>query len=441
MWRRFFPLIFLFSCVDGFISNWMYPNRLPLLYRDVLILGVYVLFLIREPTLVWAKRLRDRVGRSAWFLAMLFLCVGIIQAFNPLLPAVLVGFLGFKVLFFYWPLAMLAFAYTNSLGRAQRLAAAIVLFSIPINLFGLYQFWQGPEFLGAAFGPGFERATALAYIEEPESDESFVRVIGTFASTGQYTGFLLVNSMLTIALWFTAERRLTAVVWVGCSLLNVLGMLATGSRTGLVGLAMEVALVVILCRRTWRALAVAVAAAVGLYYGFTWLGESVVLRFESLGNVEMVRDRTLETTTQMFAMLLERYPLGRGLGTGSTASRHLLGEDSDDWDLVENDLSKLQLETGIVGVAAFYLFLTALGLRWLGRWRRSLVDPVLGFVAPLSAYCLTRIAFAFIVGGFDSPPGSVFFWALVGTVARLSVPAARVRPRAAEAPGLAETAS
>jgi len=45
------------------------------------------------------------------------------------------------------------------------------------------------------------------------------------------------------------------------------------------------------------------------------------------------------------------------------------------------------------------------------------------------------------VGGFDSPPSSVFFWALVGTVARLSVPAARVRTRAAEAPGLAETAS
>lgn len=440
MWRRLFPLIFLFSCVDGFISNWMYPNRLPLLYRDFLILGVYVMFLIREPALQWAIRLRERVGTAAWFLATAFLFVGAIQVFNPLLPSVLVGVLGFKILFFYWLLALLAFAYTDSLERARRLAATIVLFSIPLNLFGLYQFWQGPEFLLSAFGPGFERATTLAYIEELESEDSFVRVIGTFASTGQYTGFLLVNAMLAIALLFTAASRRTTAVWAGCSLLNVLAILATGSRTGLVGLAMEVVLVAILCRRTWRVLAVASVAAVGLYFGFTWLGENVALRFESLGNVEMVRHRTLETTTGMFVILLERYPLGRGLGTGSTASRHLLDEDSGDWELVENDLSKLQLETGIVGVGLFYLFLTALGLTWIRRWRRSLADPVLGFAAPLSAYCLTKMAFAFIVGGFDSPPGSVFFWALVGIVARLSAPAGGVRTPPAGALGVAETA-
>jgi hypothetical protein len=440
MWRRFFPLILLFSCVDGFISNWMYPDRLALLYRDVLILGVYVMFLLREPVSAWAGRLRERVGTPAWFLATAFLCVGVIQIVNPLLPGVLVGILGFKVLFFYWPLALLAFAYVDSLERARRLAATIVLFSIPINLFGLYQFWQGPEFLVSTFGPGFERATVLAHIEEIESEDSFVRVIATFASTGQYTGFLLVNSMLTIALFFTAERARAATIWTGCSLLNVLGMLATGSRGGLVGLAAEAALVVILYRRTWRPLAMAAVAAVGLYYGFGWLGGTVAQRFESLGNVEMVRQRTLETTSKMFAILLDRYPLGRGLGTGSTASRHLLGEDSGDWELVENDLSKLQLETGIVGVVAFYLFILALGMRWLGRWHRSADDRVLGFMVPLSACCLTKMAFAFITGGFDSPPGSVFFWVILGTVARLSALETRMDPGATETSAVARTA-
>jgi len=440
MWRRLFPLIFLFSCVDGFISNWMYPNRLPLLYRDFLILAVYVMFLVREPALQWTLRLRERIGTTAWLLATAFLCVGVIQVFNPLGPGLLVGLLGFKILFFYWPLALLAFAYTDSLERARRLAALIVLLSIPLNLFGLYQFWQGPEFLQSAFGPGFERATTMAYIEELESDESFVRVIATFASTGQYTAFLLVNSMLAIALFFTAGLRSAGALWAGCSLLNVLGMLVTGSRTGLAALAVEIVLVLVLYRRTWRVLAIGVVAAAGLYYGFIWLGENVALRFESLANVEMVRHRTLETTTGMFVMLLERYPFGRGLGTGSTASRHLLGEDNGDWELVENDPSKLQLETGILGVGVFYGLLIALGLRWLGRWRRSLVEPILGFAAPLSAYCLTKMAFAFIVGGFDSPPASVFFWALVGMVARLSASAGLVRTRPAVVPSVEETA-
>lgn len=134
----------------------------------------------------------------------------------------------------------------------------------------------------------------------------------------------------------------------------------------------------------------------------------------------MVRHRTLETTPAMFIDLIKEYPLGQGLGSGSTASRHILGEDSTDWQLVENDPSKLQLETGIFGVISFYLFVMTLSMRWIRRWHKPLDRATFDFVAPISAYCLTRLALSFVTGGFDSPPASVFFWALVGIVAKLS---------------------
>lgn len=419
-WRRVFPLIFLFACVDGFISNWLYPERLPLLYRDFLVLGVYLLFIGQEPVGAWIGQLRERVGRGPWLLMMSFMLVGLLQIFNPLLPSVPVGLLGFKVLFFYWPLALLAYAYVDTLERARGLFKTIVYFSVPINLFGLYQFWQGPEFLITTFGPGFERATIIAHIEGFGAEESFLRVIGTFASSGQFSQFLAMNAMLCVALLFSSARKRERLVFSGCAALTFLTMLATGSRGGLLILVLQAIAFGILHRRVRRAVVVASLATISLYFGFQWLGEGVIARFESLRDVEMVRHRTFETTPAMFSDLVKEYPFGQGLGSGSTASRHILGEDSTDWRLVENNPSKLQLETGILGVIFFYLFVMTLSMRWIRKWHKPLDRATFDFVAPIAAYCLTQFALSFVTGGFDSPPASVFFWALVGIVARLS---------------------
>jgi len=419
-WRRIFPLIFLFTCVDGFISNWLYPARLPLLYRDFLVLGVYLLFIGQEPVGAWIGQLRERVGRGPWLLLMSFMLVGLLQIFNPLLPSLLVGLLGFKVLFFYWPLALLAYANVDTLERVRVLFKTIVYFSVLINLFGLYQFWQGPEFLITTFGPGFERATIIAHIDGFRADESFLRVIGTFASSGQFSQFLAMNAMLCFALFFSSATKRERLVFSGCVTLTFVAMLATGSRGGLLILVLEAIAFGILHRRVRRAVVLASLAGTALYFGFQWLGEDVMARFESLRDVEMIRHRTLETTYAMFTDLLQEFSLGQGLGSGSPASRHILGDDSLEWRLVENDLSKLQLETGIFGVIFFYLFVMTLSMRWIRKWHKSLDSVTFDFVAPIAAYCLTRFALSFVTGGFDSPPASVFFWALVGIVARLS---------------------
>lgn len=420
-WRRLFPVIFMFTMVDGFITNWLYPARLPLLYRDFLILGVYVFFISQEPVMRWVSQLRKRMGPGAWFTAMSFMLVGLLQVFNPLSSGVLVGVLGFKVLFLYWPLAILAYAYVDSLDRARRLFKTIVYFSVPISLFGLYQFWQGPEFMSSTFGPGFERATVMAYIEGVPAAGSFLRVIGTFASTGQFSSFILINAMLCFALLFSTTNKRERLIISGCAVLSFLAMLATGSRGALAVLVIEAFVFALLCRRARNALVVASLMGMSLYYGFNWLGENVVTRFESLRDMEMIRHRTVETTSAMFADSVEEYPLGRGLGTASMASRHLLGEDSSGWAMVENYPSKLQTETGILGVLLFYLFLIVLNVRWLRRWLKPLEGPAFNLASALIAYCLTLFITSGLFGSLDSPPAAVFLWALIGIVARLSV--------------------
>jgi len=428
-WRRLFPVIFLFTMVDGFLSNWLYPARLPLLYRDFLIIGVYGLFISKEPLGKWVTHLRERVGPGAWFLAMSFMVLGVLQVLNPLSPDVLVWLLGLKVLFLYWPLAVLAYAYVDSLDRARGLLKAIVFFSVPINLFGLYQFWRGPEFLVSTFGPGFERATIMAFIEGVSSEESFLRVPGTFASTGQFSSFILINAMFCFGLLFSANDKRERLIVIGCAVLNFLAMLATGSRGGLAVLVVETSVFALLCHRARQALVVALLVGLTLYFGFNWLGESVVTRFESLRDVEMIRERTLDTTSGMFVEIFNEYPFGRGLGTASLASRHLLGEDSSGWAMVENYLSKLQMEMGILGVLLFYLLLGNLSFRWLRVWLTPLEGSARDLDLSLAAYCLTLFITGGVIGGFDTPPQSVFVWPLIGIAARLSVLPSVVRQK------------
>jgi O-antigen ligase len=419
-WRSIFPWVFLFSCVDGFIANWLYPDRLALLYRDFLVLGVYLLFLSREPAGKWLGQLRSRLGPGSWVFALSFLVVGILQVFNPLSPGVLVGLLGLKVQFLYWPLALLAFAWIEDLEKARSLLKTIVYLSIPINLFGLYQFWQGPEFLTATFGPGFERAIVVAHIEGISAEESFLRVIGTFASSGQYSSFLLINAMFCFALMFSTRNMREWVFFGGCAVLNFLALLATGSRGALLVLLAQAVMYAVLCHRARRVLIVASLVGLSLYYGFDWMGEPVARRFESARDISMIRHRTVETTAAMFVNVLDEYPLGKGLGTASNATRHLLGEDSTGWELVENHLTKLQMETGIFGVFFFYGVVVLLILRWVRRWHQPMGASTFDLIAPIAAYCLTALLLSFVIGGFDSPPQSVFFWALVGMVAKLS---------------------
>lgn len=422
-WRRLFPAVFLLTCVDGFISNWMYPDPWPLLYKDFFIIGVYLVFLVQEPVLQWVGQLRERMGPPAWFFALSFLLAGIFQIFNPGSDP-LVWLFGLKILFLYWPLAVLAYAYVDTPERARGLFKAIVYFSVPINLFGLYQFWQGPEFLIHTFGPGFERAIVMGWIEGVGPDPAFLRILGTFASTGQLSSFLLINAMLCLALLFSSDKKREMLIVYGCAALSFLTMLATGSRGALVVLVIEVTVFALLCGRARYTLAVASLLGVTLYYGFNWLGEGVMVRFQSLGDVEMVRHRTVDTTSAMFVETFNEYPFGRGLGTASIGARHLLGESSSGWSMVENYVSKLQMETGILGVLFFYLFLTFLSFRWLGDWLGFAPAPARDLEPALAAYCLSLFVTGGLFGALDTPPQAVFLWPLIGIAARLSVIAA-----------------
>ena len=112
--------------------------------------------------------------------------------------------------------------------------------------------------------------------------------------------------------------------------------------------------------------------------------------------------------------------MGRGLGSASQASRHLGGLEASTYELTENQPSKLQSETGLVGVVLFYVFVSLLLLRWFNLWLKTMDDRVYDTGVALSAYCFIQFTVAGVFFILDSPPVPIFLWTIVGMVARLS---------------------
>jgi len=417
-WRKLFPIIFLFSLVDGFISNLFYPAQLPFLYKDILIFIVYLLFFVtREPEKRWVSEFRRSVGPGAWYLAIALIFLGLLQIFNPRVPNMFVGMLGFKTMFFYWPLAILAYAYIDSLDSLKRFLRIIVYISIPICIFAIYQFWQGPDFMPRVFGEGFRRAIVIT--GGSRASAGFLRVFGTFASSGQFTQFLVINITFILGLLFSAVKMPEKVMLISCLVLNYITILCTGSRAGLLLLFPTTFLFVILCRWLWRSFFIALLLGISLNFGFNYLGKSVIGRFETVKDIEMVRSRTIETTFGMFGIYLKKYPFGKGMGTATTASRHLFKGRRTNIDFIENYPTKLQCEFGIIGVILFYLLLLSLFIHWLRHWVKLIDRQMYVVMTALTSYCWVMFAYA-LFGIIDNPPIGMFLWAEIGIAAKLA---------------------
>lgn len=415
-WCRLFPIIFLFSCVDGFISNWLYPAKLPFILKDIFILIVYIFFFItREPEKKWVFEFKSSVGSRTWYLAITLMLFGILQMFNPGVPGIPIAILGYKVMFFYWPLAVLAYAYVDSIDCLKHFMKTVVYFSIPICLFAIYQFFQGPDFMVRVFGEGFKRAIVMA----GGGREEFLRVFGTFASTGQLSAFLIINLMFILGLLFSSGRRFEKLTMIGCLILNYITILSTGSRGSILLLAMTTFLFVILCRWLWRTFFIILLLSVSFGFGFNYLGKSVIQRFQSLKDIEMIRHRTIETTRVMLKTYIEEHPFGRGMGTASKGSRHFYKEAASDIELVENYPSKLQCELGIIGLVLFYLLLLSLTIHWFRHWFKLIDRNTYVLISALSSFCLVMFFYT-LFGSIDSPPTAIFLWAEVGMVAKLA---------------------
>ncbi len=416
-WRFVLRLMCVEILFDGFLIYYFYTQPLMFFFKDAMLFFTFFFFMTKESTRDLMSELGQVMGAGIVLLMAGLIAVGFLQIFNPLSPGLLRGILGFKVMFLPWTGILLGYAYVNRTEDVAGLFRLIGYTSFPINIFGVIQYIKGPNFMPGTFGPGFLLSTSVANIYGVSYEESFVRIVGTFASSAHYSLFLAMNALVCLALFFADRRK---GVWLIASVLNCFTLLGTGSRGGLLSTLLMVFIFAALFRRARPMMITFFIVVGGFFLGFSTLKESVSERFKTAADVKNINDRTVATAPKQFTEYLSIYPLGRGIGAAQQAARHL-GKYEGKFYLVENYLSKLQLEMGIVGVVLFYLMILLILMRWFRTWLPPpSEDATYIFSIALTAYCFGQLTIGGIFSSIDTPPAATFIWIFMGMMVRIA---------------------
>lgn len=222
-WRQALEAALVMLVIEGAVRKWLLPGAQDLVYfaKDALLIGVYVGFWRERSRL----RMRMEVPTAITLPLALAAAFGALQIFNPALPNVLVGILGFKAYFLYVPLLWVVPAAFRTDRELARFLKRYVLLAIPVGLLAVAQFRSGSDSALNVYARG--NTTEITTF----GSSTQVRVTGTFSYITGYSSYVLTMVILVLAVLAATRWRLKFNWFTYASLLlTVLGMLMTGSR-------------------------------------------------------------------------------------------------------------------------------------------------------------------------------------------------------------------
>jgi len=440
-WRRFLvPAIFVFVCAEGFITLYTGQAKLSYLLKDFLVIVAYLSLLTEIVT-----RQKLVVYRGVFVPMAVLAAVGLVEVFNPNLAdprlagdnALLVGTVGFKILCFYMPLVLVGYYCFEGPEALRRFLLFLAVLSVPVSVVALQQYVGGAAEV-ERWGGGFERAV----VHTPGSEHGeHLRAIGTFSSPAMLALYCLcVVVVCTAGLRLGGSTTTRTVLW-GCLLCAVAALFASGTRGGMIATAAIVGSILILRGRAKGLAAGAAVALLGL--GVTvLLGEAVLGRVGSLLEPGTWAGR-LKMSFGQAAKVLERAPLGYGLGCASVGARHVMPSGQPIY-FVETYITKLAYETGVLGILAYFWLIGAAALHALQGWRRT-ADPRGRWLALCLGVMVPGMMFLSLFSvALDVNPVNVYLWFLLGVMLRIPElswdPAPAPAPAAPPGPGSAPAA-
>jgi len=426
-WRASVYLFSFYVLVEGFLVNMYALPELNLL-KDAQLLLIF----FRLALSLIARRTFP-VPHTAWVIPyFMFAVYYIAEIFNPLLPSVLVGLIGARVTLLFFLCFVVGYWFFTDREQVIRFLRIHNWLSIPISVFGVVQYFTGPDLL-LRISPGFARAIYYASDPNNPKGEYYFRSISTFASSAGLSQYLWVAAMLSLALLAVSRRPLDRITACVALLAQACGTLTTGSRGPFILLFVSVFLAFGLMGRLRQAVMAATLLLACLLVSMIFLGPVVQGRFASILDFEMVRDRNSALAMGEFQESMDSPIVGLGAGRGCSATARLYPELQIAGS--ENQFARIRYEAGLAGLALFFVMSAAI---FFETWRatRSLRDPQLMLIGCIAAsYCLTSILIFPVGQPLDIPPANFYFWFLLGLLTAL------LRIQAVEEAGGARPAS
>jgi hypothetical protein len=410
-WRLAVQAAMVLLIFEGAIRKWLVPGAQDLVYfaKDVLFLGAYLGF--------FRSRVRGFFPPAPLLYGGLAFAavLGLLEIFNPKLPNMLVGVLGFKAYFLYVPLLFVVPAAFPDDAALVLFLRRYTLIIFPVVLLSIAQFFSPA---GSVLNT-YAQPTDIASITKFGSS-NFVRTTGTFSYISSYTSYLLTTIFLTLMMLTATRWRMRGNMTVFAALgTAVLGVMMSGSRGPIFLLALLFPLY------WWLAVAREKQSGrtfIRLLFGLSLLvaaltsaGKQAVTAFSQRAtstSFDVVERLTLPFSAP-FHMLPYAGLFGYGIGATHQAASALTGGLGNTWlgtIVPEAEGGRVMLELGPLGFLFVYMARVALalfGLRQALRLRTRFHRAVM--ISALLCFVMQ------IPGGiiFDVTSG-VSYWFIAG---------------------------
>ena len=406
-WRIGIYAVLVYLTVEGLVTNALYPRTTPLLFKDALLAATYLGFLFR----VWRREEQWPATIALWpLLALAGLCAA--EALNPSGVPIQVVLIGMRVLLFYTPLYVLGMVLARDVAILPRMVRLVLYTSIPVTLFGIYEWQRGPAAI-AALGPGFARSIWI--IGGEATPQGIFRPTSTFTFVGHYGAYLLFVGILAFAVLHLPLGWRERLLLVGVFAAAMVALVVEAQRTTWVLFPMAV-IGLYLLRRDWGGMLRGVpvlAAGVGLavLIGGSVLNNRLPLLTTGLN---VYRDRLAGTTGGAFAranLFSLDALIGHGTGTALGAIRYVTGGSIP--SAFESGWFIPFYMFGALGLLVYgWLYSAILKETWQGCRAMPPAERWLG----LAVLCFLFLTAA-VNGPVTSPPSNVYFWLFAGLVA------------------------
>jgi hypothetical protein len=375
-WKQATLGAMLLLVLEGALRKWVWPEGQAVLYlvKDVVLLGAYLGFAARR-----VRPVRIPHSKPLFALVAVTALYGTAQVFNPALPTILLGLVGWKAYFFYVPLVFLVPHLFASLEELELALRRFAYLAIAAALLGLLQFYSPADSLiniNVQHEQGGGAAIGFGSIDR-------VRVAGPFSFISGFTAYLLAMA-LAIGACLAASRwrfKGNAALYAGIALV-VAAMFATGSRGPILSFAIAAILYVAFSSAigdlsTAGAVKAGIAAvALAMVVAYFLPEPAEAFRSRAAAADEDVLERAFGPLVEPFKIMEETGVMGFGIGAAHQSGPYLAGTPFRWWTdglVAEAETSRVTIETGFLGLTLVFLFRIGIALAALGaslRFRR-----------------------------------------------------------------------
>ncbi len=392
----------------AFLRRFIYSYNSYVSLDPILVISdILTLFMFFHILLFERKNLYKLVKKNqivCYVTLLLLVCV--LQIFNPLQGGIIVGIAGAK--FWIIPILWFYLGFYVTERKMEIIFYLIIAIGFITAVYGLYQmYYRFTDF--EKYWINYGGYTALGI-------RGFMRSFSTFASAQEYTTYLMISGIITLAYFLKRKNNLILLI-----IFSVIGysLVMASARGAIFGFVIGSGLFLILGLRNFKKI---ILAGIVVIIGSSILISKVSLP-ESPVEIKHTMKRTLmehtmsgitdpfsKTSTiqhrfqgarSVFGRII-RNPFGLGIGAGNLAAYKFGGSGAPETFFLIGSVMKIGLLGGILLILLFYNFI---------KWN------FLSYVEKNDFFCRLEITIAFIaftIGGFMLYSTGPFIWLLLG---------------------------